>query len=590
MSCLKEGISMPLSYRHKSNTSCQNVSCTGRKFSIRCPGSSFFYITNFHHFQIVHTSLLSPLQSKSNSCIKSTFHPAPKKSNFSKKTIHRRQTCLTYHKNSPPQGCRRRARGKSLLIPQILGTLSFCWIGWIVQLIRAHLWPLKLPPNSHIHNGILKHMPPKSTNSFSSSTAQRHLKQSHMTNTTKPKQTLLLSLSQRSQRSQNLRNHPEKDLPFSKGQCPQPMPPMCPKSKNPNFGLNTNPQRNTCPPSSLDIRDPEMKGSCSLFPQKTQTYLPNSLQEKEGIMRPGNKSSHCPQISFTSMPVQKAHSKQKLTTPECTQQKIFHSCFQRVSAFRIQPTLDYLRKTLLLQALIHGHLIYRLNKKPSTKNRKKSQINIFRICNQSNFLPMKRNPQNQGCPDKKKRNLQKTISIFLETSTLTKAFNRNPKKDQSTQKKLPYSPPCQSRRCVCRTPHRNHHFFILLSQCVFFRVSRNLCTLFCNWSDYVVASIPKLYKERCHQILFRPHLYQIQCHKKMRKNFLFSFLSKKVSKKRKNSFFFLFLEKMSFLVFLGRHFLQKKRKKKKRGMETMPFSSFFSLEIFQSSSISEWFA
>lgn len=239
------------------------------------------------------------------------------------------------------------------------------------------------------------------------------------------------------------------------------------------------------------------------------------------MIRPGKKSGHCPQIAFSSMPIQKTHSKQKLTTPESTQQEIFHSCFQRVGTFRMKSTQNYLRKALQFQAQIHGHLVYRLNKQPSTKNRKKSQVHKFGVCNQSNFLPMKRNPQNQTRPYKKRRNQHQTIGVFLKTPALTKTFHGNPEKNQSTLNKLNSSPPCQHRTSMSRSPHRHIYLDRLLYWWCFSTDRKSLNKMFCDWGHHVMASIPQLQKQRCHQILFRPHLYQIQCHAQKKKLFFF---------------------------------------------------------------------
>lgn len=190
MGCLKQSISMPLPYNHEKHTNRYNVSSRRTQFSICSPRNCFFNITHFHDFLIVDTSQQSPPLSQSNCRIQSPFQTAPQNSNFSEKAIHRRKTCQTYHKNSPPKSSRRRTCTQSLQIPQKLWPALF-----FRQLMRTHQWPQKQSPNSYINKCVQEHMPPQSAISFPCTTTQRHQLQSHMADATVPQKTFQLCAS-----------------------------------------------------------------------------------------------------------------------------------------------------------------------------------------------------------------------------------------------------------------------------------------------------------------------------------------------------------------------------------------------------------
>ena len=139
---------------------------------------------------------------------------------------------------------------------------------------------------------------------------QRHLEQSHVSNTTISKQSFQACLRKWSKPSNNHRKDPKESQSTSKGAAPLCLPVYSPESKNSNFGHHCNPQRNTRPSSSVNVGNPEMQRRCCLFPKKSHAHKPNTQQLEQGRFPP---SPFCnvfnnANFGFPSLPVDESNS------------------------------------------------------------------------------------------------------------------------------------------------------------------------------------------------------------------------------------------------------------------------------------------
>jgi len=292
-----------------------------------------------------------------------------------------------------------------------------------------------------------------------------------------------------------------------------------------------------------------MQRSCSLFPKKTHSYKPNSLQHKQ------RRFSLCPKClifkmtnsCFSCLPVKESNSLQQLTTPKSTQQKVFHSSFNGICAFIIQSTQNNQRKTLQFQTLVHSHLICSLNLQILTHKCLHCQINIFSMPNRSCFLPSQRYTLYKYCCQKQNTTLLQTICIFLETTSQNNSMQRTIQQQKSTEQTPKNCPIAQSRCCMIRSscwmllslgsfaprpqrgrasPLKIHRVeSAIYPMCInALRVQSTLRSLllitilvrysnhFCYWCNQSTSTIPKLNQKAKKQEKFRPHDYQIQSH------------------------------------------------------------------------------
>lgn len=280
--------------------------------------------------------------------------------------------------------------------------------------------------------------------------------------------------------------------------------------------------------------------SC-LFPKKSNGYKPNSSQQKQRrfCLCPENLIRKTRNCCFSCLPVKKSNSLQLQTTPKSTQQKIFHRCFNRISTFIIQTTLNNQRKTLQFQAQIHGHLVCSLNQQILTHKCQHRQIHIFSMPNCSCFLPSQRYPQyKNGCQKENSTQLQ-TICIFLKTTSQKNTMQRA-KKQQKSTKQTPKNCPITQCRCsviwTCcwvfrdiSIKHRRNNFSFLVCN----------SNHFCNRRYKTTSTIPKQNQKAKKQKKFRHHNNQIQSHKiflflkflLIKKGKLFNTIKKKEIKK-----------------------------------------------------------
>lgn len=109
---------------------------------------------------------------------------------------YRRLSCLGSHKHSPPKSSSDRALIQSFQIPNKLRACSF-----ERRLVNSGHRPHKEATHPQVNPNINKHVGPKRSNRIQTRSTQRHLKLSHVSNTTVCKQLFQKDLCQGCQSS-----------------------------------------------------------------------------------------------------------------------------------------------------------------------------------------------------------------------------------------------------------------------------------------------------------------------------------------------------------------------------------------------------
>ena len=362
MGVQKHNVPEPLSNQHESYANSNNISGNRRSLYIGPPTRRIVDVTNFHYLQVVNCTNECVHQRHPHGSIQPIIHAIPNNQRFPQEPVYWRKSRLTCHEDCPPKGCSSGAKVQSTQIPNVLGAGPL-----YRRSIRSSHGNHNHTPNSEVNLNIDKHVRPECANISNTRSilyAQGHQELPHMSNTTISQQSFQACLCKGSKGPNNHRKNPKKSQSTSKGGSPLCLPMMSPERENCNFGQYCNPQRYTRPCTCIDVRYPEMLRSSCLFPKKSHADQPNSQQQQQG----GFSSCAFPNIfnnrnlCFSSLPIKESNSQQQQTTPESTQQKVFHCCFNRVSTFRIQSTQNNQGKALLFHTLVHRHQICDLDR------------------------------------------------------------------------------------------------------------------------------------------------------------------------------------------------------------------------------------
>ena len=436
MSVLEHDVPTPQPNHHKPHSDGYNVSSNVRSFCVSPPTGRIVHVANFHYLLIVDSPYKGVQQSNCHSCIQAVIHTIPNNLSFPQESVYGRKSRLASHKDGPPPPCGSRTLSQTFEVPDELWARTLYGRG-----CRAVDGSHQLPPDSKVNLNIDKHVSPQrpnTSNSCSVLCTQRHLEQSHMSNTTISKQSFQACLRKRSKTSNNHRKDPKKSQRCSKGAAPLCLPVYSPESKNSNFWHHGNPQRNTRPSSSVNVGNPEMQRGCRLFPKKSHAHKPNTqqLEQRRFPTSPFCNVFNNANFGFPSLPVDKSNPQQQLTAPKSTLLEVFHCSFNRKSTFRIQSTLYHQGKALLFHALVHGHQICCLNQQILSHLGQQCQINIFWVANCCSFLPSIRNPQYQKSSQKQSATQHRSIMVFLKRSSQINTLQRSVE-HQCSAKKAP---------------------------------------------------------------------------------------------------------------------------------------------------------
>lgn len=455
------------------------ISLTWSKISIRTPTVWPVHIGNFQNTQVINPTNQGTDQSNRHQSVHVIAQTVPKQPQLSKESLYWWQSLKTQHCNSPSLCLCSRNLVQISQIPNILRTRNIntciCLNVLGVRLCSVER-PHNQPPNHHRANNIKKQMDPKPLSKEDSITTERHQKQPHVPYTRKSQQAFQSGLSQWSKHSNNKASASEKlKQGTSKTNGPYAMETTCPEKQNLNFWQCTNHQSYTAPSPHINVCRPHVQRSLGQLPQQAQTYKPKPQHcQQFGVVtfctrayQHGQQFLNGTQFCMCSLTVQQTNSKQQKPTAKCPQQEIFHSSFNCIRGSIIHPTQNNNRKALEFQTNIQTHQIYGIAKQMNSKQKQKSQIDIFQVHNSSPFLP---------------RILQKQ-----ENSSLTpqKALNINcpkittkyPPRHQTNQRAIPKQTNHQKTNSHC--PH--------VQMTLNMQRSRNRLFIFVNW---IVHSSP----------------------------------------------------------------------------------------------------
>lgn len=399
---------MPHNNNQQPYSNLYQISLTWSESSIGTPTIWPIHIGNFQNTQVINPANQGTNQSNRHQSVHVITQTIPKQPQFSKESLYWWKSLKAQHCNSPSLCLSSGNLVQISQIPNILRPRNIntcvCLNVLGVRLCSVER-PHNQPPNHHRANNVKKQVDPKPLSKKDSVSTERHQKQPHVPYAGKRQQTFQGRLSQWSKHTNNKASASEKlKQGASKTNRPYAMETTCPEKQNLNFWQCTNHQSYTTPSSHINVCRPHVQRSLSQFPQQAQANKPKTQPSGQaarlrhcqqfcvvtfstGTYQNSQQFLNRTQFSVCCLAVKQTNSKQQKPTTECPKQEIFHSSFNCIRSCIIHPTQNNNGKTLQFQTNIQTHQVYSVAKQMNSKQKQKSQIDVFQVYNSCPFLP-----------------------------------------------------------------------------------------------------------------------------------------------------------------------------------------------------------